>query len=241
MTDANENDLNTLAQFLARKDAPTLPLVDLLVLLGSSLIVTAQVTADAWHSGSVGQILVSGGIGHSTPLLYQSVRQEPSLAEIPVQDRPEADILADILVLRHGVPRSKILIENRSTNCGSNAWECKRVLHDLGRTPQTVALIQDPTMQCRSHASFERAWRGEQSPNFISFAPFVPRVKNGQLIPAGQWPLERFMSLLLGEIPRLLDTGYGPLGADFIEHVEIPLEVLDAHERLTLAFHVGRN
>ena len=38
----------------------------------------------------------------------------------------------------------------------------------------------------------------------------------------------------MGEIPRLLDTqnGYGPNGADYIAHVDIPKAVLDAFEAL---------
>jgi hypothetical protein len=46
--------------------------------------------------------------------------------------------------------------------------------------------------------------------------------------------VERFLSLLLGEIPRLRDdeNGYGPNGKRFIGHVEIPDDVLAAYERL---------
>jgi len=50
----------------------------------------------------------------------------------------------------------------------------------------------------------------------------------------GMWDMERYISLLLGEIPRLTDdeNGYGPNGKDFIAHVEIPLEVKEAFESL---------
>jgi hypothetical protein len=43
----------------------------------------------------------------------------------------------------------------------------------------------------------------------------------------GVWGVERFLSLLLGEIPRLRDApgGYGPRGSGFIDHVDIPEEV----------------
>lgn len=47
----------------------------------------------------------------------------------------------------------------------------------------------------------------------------------------GVWDLDRYLSLLLGEIPRLRDgpSGYGPRGKGFIEHVDIPPEVEEAH------------
>jgi hypothetical protein len=50
----------------------------------------------------------------------------------------------------------------------------------------------------------------------------------------GVWDVDRFMSLLLGEIPRLRDdpSGYGPKGKDFIDHVEIPAEVESAWDRI---------
>lgn len=51
----------------------------------------------------------------------------------------------------------------------------------------------------------------------------------------GVWDVRRFISLLLGEIPRLRDdaTGYGPQGKGFIDHVDIPAEVEEAHGWLT--------
>ena len=50
----------------------------------------------------------------------------------------------------------------------------------------------------------------------------------------GMWDMERYISLLLGEIPRLSDdeNGYGPKGKNFISHVEIPYEVKEAFEGL---------
>lgn len=56
-------------------------------------------------------------------------------------------------------------------------------------------------------------------------------VKNGRLSYErpilGMWDLEKYMSLLMGEIQRLSDNenGYGPKGKNFIEHVEIPAGV----------------
>lgn len=48
------------------------------------------------------------------------------------------------------------------------------------------------------------------------------------------WTMKHYISLLLGEIPRLRDdeNGYGPLGKDFIAHVDIRLEVVSAFDYL---------
>jgi len=44
------------------------------------------------------------------------------------------------------------------------------------------------------------------------------------------WEMERYISLLMGEIPRLTDNeeGYGPLGKNYIVHVDIPQDVEEA-------------
>jgi len=239
-----DRQLMILARFLARRDIElfesdwTLEPIDLIVLLGSSLLASADVAAKAFLSGVGHQLLIAGGVGHSTDFLRAAVRRFSDLDGIEVDGRGEADILADVLALRHGICREGLLIESQSTNCGSNAWEVKSLLQRQGLEPSSILLIQDPTMQRRSHASFERAWRGERSPRFISFAPFVPIVKSGLVEPPGQWDFERFVSLVLGEIPRLMDTadGYGPLGKDFIEHVDIPGDVIAAHSEVALWF-----
>lgn len=48
------------------------------------------------------------------------------------------------------------------------------------------------------------------------------------------WDVDRYVNLLMGEIPRLMDNenGYGPKGKGFIAHVDIPDAVLAAFEEL---------
>ena len=50
----------------------------------------------------------------------------------------------------------------------------------------------------------------------------------------GMWDMDRYVNLLMGEIPRLTDdeNGYGPKGKNFIAHVDIPEEVKEAFEKL---------
>ena len=52
------------------------------------------------------------------------------------------------------------------------------------------------------------------------------------------WEMERCIGLLLGEIPRLRDgaNDYGPLGKDFITHVDIPNEAQKAFDHLRDSF-----
>jgi hypothetical protein len=237
--------LNLIGAFLARRDLPDLDsaslsavsgrtAVDLLVLLGSSVLAAADLAARAFHAGLAREVLVCGGIGHSTPFLTENVAAHPLYRDLPTDGRPEAEILQEVLVRHLGLPAGAVLIEARSTNCGENALEARRVLARQGRSPGSVLLLQDPTMQRRSHASFEQAWRDESGVRFLSFAPFLPRVEasTAGLALAGPearsaWSLERFVSLVMGEVPRLRDDerGYGPRGRGFIPHVALPEEV----------------
>ena len=58
----------------------------------------------------------------------------------------------------------------------------------------------------------------------------------------GMWSMEKYVQLLLGEIARLKDApgGYGPHGADWIAHVDIPDDVLDAYNILRETYEVRR-
>ena len=48
------------------------------------------------------------------------------------------------------------------------------------------------------------------------------------------WPVDRFTSLLMGEIKRLADTpdGYGPNGKNFLAHIDILADVQQAYQYL---------
>lgn len=96
-------------------------------------------------------------------------------------------------------------------------------------------------MQRRTMATFQRVTRDEpHAPRWLSFPGFIPELSqqhNGvDFVPAaeGLWSVERYLSLITGELPRLRDdaTGYGPCGHDFIVHVDIPQDVEQAWQQL---------
>jgi hypothetical protein len=236
-------DLALLGAYLARRDPPGLTAddpVDVLVLCGSAVLPSFDVAAAAVREGAAARIVVTGGIGHSTPYLYAAVAGHPTYADVPTAGRAEAAIIEEILVRHHRVPVSLVSTEEESTHCGQNAELSLRLLASEPEAPRTIAVVQDPTMQRRTHASFEHwaaEWPGADRPAIRSHAPFVPVVDAGG---AGEahgrpsWTLDRFRDLVLGEIRRLTDDadGYGPRGTGFIGHVDIPDAVVAAAERL---------
>ncbi|MFC0622874.1 YdcF family protein [Kribbella deserti] len=110
---------------------------DVLVLLGSAVLASIVITADAYHRGITRHLLISGGIGHSTGHLHHAVRRHyPAIA---TTGRPEAHVIADILHQEYAVPPEAIAVEDRSTNCGENATYSRRITaghgHPLVRPP----------------------------------------------------------------------------------------------------------
>jgi len=231
--------MNLIAAYLARRDVETLSEVraDVLVLCGSAVLGAVESAARALHEQRAPRIVVTGGVGHSTGYLRDAVRQHPRFRDIQTESRSEAAIIADILLEHHGVQASAISLEEQSTNCGENASFTLGLLRRQPQPTRSILLIQDPTMQRRTHACFRRCLRDDPGMVVSSYAPFVPEVTQGDVKgPDGStvWTLRRFTALLLGEMRRLRDAedGYGPKGADFIDHIEIPSDVMDAYRRV---------
>ncbi len=100
------------------------------------------------------------GVGHSTNYLYEAVRQDTRYRMLPVVGRPEAHVLADIAHDYWQIPRSRLVVEDQSTNCGENARFTRTTLENGGIPHRRGIVIQDPTMQRRTMATFARVWQG---------------------------------------------------------------------------------
>ena len=97
-------------------------------------------------------------------------------------------------------------------------------------------------MQRRTFETFSYSWKQQnrdcQFTNWPVFKPKLVMTHAGVKITGAQvpgvWDLDRYISMILGEIKRLHDDefGYGPKGAGFISHVEIPEKVITAWHRL---------
>lgn len=105
----------------------------------------------------------------------------------------------------------------------------------------SIILAQDATMQRRIEAGLRKYVKDMEIISFATYRTTVV-IKKAELgfqeEIHGMWNLERYLTLLMGEIPRLSDNpeGYGPKGKDFIAHVEIPPEVEKAFSELKLHY-----
>jgi hypothetical protein len=240
-------DLEVIGRYLARRDLASLDPADLrrsfdvLVLCGSAVPATVEVAARAVHDGITPTLLVTGGVGHSTPHLADAVSAHPVWHDVPTDGRSEAAVIAEILQRHLGVPQESVVTEEHATNCGENAELSLRILA-VRPGLRSVLLVQDPTMQRRTHASLDHHQRLLGTAlEVVSQAPFVPVVRPdgvGDVEGAPAWTLDRFAALALGEVRRLHDDehGYGPRGAGFLDHLDVPDDVVAAAARVGQAF-----
>lgn len=231
--------INTLGKWLSHNEfaaSPTVADADLIILAGNAVIPTIDAACQLAANTEL-PLLITGGIGHSTTFLYAAIAKHSRYNTIPTTGRAEAAIIKDIATQFWKVPAQKVLTEEKSTNCGENARFIHQLMQQQNIIPTRAIIIQDPTMQLRTEATFKRIWQGDAHiPQWRSWPGFVPALVSDEFQTTfspdekGLWPVERYISLLLGEIPRIRDDaqGYGPQGRDFITHVDIPAEVTHA-------------
>ena len=224
-----------IAAYLALTSVDDAPgRIDLVCLAGNGVLACVD------HATSLARqhdclLLITGGTGHSTPPLMTAIAARLGCPESTLARLGEAELLAKLIAADSLLPSDQIILETRSTNTGENAAFSQAMLEEMGLTPHHVVLVQDPLLQRRTDATFHHVWAGH-STRFFSSPPFTPQL--GTALTAESWTVERYLSLILGEVPRLHDTvdGYGPKGKGFIGHIDIPRDILEDHAVLAQAF-----
>ena len=246
--DGVADDINVLAAYLGPRDVPELTRenlrvrcgmeqADVFVLFGGSILEGGNVLAEAIRAKVARTYAIVGGAGHTTEALRQKARM--LVPDIPVADgATEAEIFS-ACIAREGLEAD--LLEMHSTNCGNNITFLKALLEERRIAADSLILAQDATMERRMVAGL-----GKEMPHAraIAYATYAVRVEAGEeglrvkSLPLGMWDMERYLTLLMGEIPRLEDgpEGYGPRGRGYIAHVDIPDEVLAAWQRLAVRY-----
>jgi hypothetical protein len=236
-------NLNTLADFCAQRDVGALSRdavneaaggsLDVAILFGGSILAGGDLFARVVMDDLAARFMIVGGQGHSTDVLRAAMRRRMSWDDIPGQT--EAMLFDRYLRERYGINAD--LLEHESTNCGSNVRNALALLTARGVPHRRILIIQDASMQRRMDAGFRLYAPAARIVNFAAHRTPVDLI-DGELgfraPPDGMWPLDRYISLLMGEIPRLTDdrNGYGPAGRGFIAHVDVPTEVTRAYASL---------
>jgi hypothetical protein len=206
---------------------------DVMVLFGGSIICGGDELARAMKENIARHYVIVGGAGHTTQTLRDKMR-----ALYPRWDTAglaEADLFNGYLQRRYGFGVG--LLERRSTNCGNNITFLLELLKRENICPRSMILMQDATMQRRMAAGLRKYRPKLTVVNYASYSVSVVCRENKAAYdrePLGMWDIERYCTLLMGEIPRLRDSesGYGPKGKDYIAHEDLPGEVLRAYETI---------
>ena len=240
--------INVLGNFCGKRDIDNLSQaelkckfgiekVDIAILFGGSIIAGGDVLAETMQKQLAKKYMIVGGAGHTTQTLRDTIKSlYPDLNIVNDENLSEAECFARYLNLKYKLTVD--LLETKSTNCGNNITFCLDMLAKNGIAVKSILFIQDSTMQHRMEAGFRKYLADDVK--LINYASYKVEVvvKEGELTFAqdilGMWNLNRYISLLMGEIPRLSDdeNGYGPKGKDFIATVDIPTEVIDAYNKL---------
>jgi uncharacterized SAM-binding protein YcdF (DUF218 family) len=235
--------LNTLVGFCAVRDVGVLSRdavteaaggrVDVAVLFGGSILAGGDLFARAVTDDIAARFMIVGGEGHSTDALRAAMRRRMDWND--VAGETEAALFDRYLRERYGIRVD--LLEHESTNCGSNVRNALGLLTAERVPHRRILIIQDASMQRRMDAGFRFFAPAVRVVNYAAHRTPVELI-DGELgfrsPPDGMWPLDRYVSLLMGEIPRLTDDqdGYGPAGRGFIAHVDVPAEVARAYSAL---------
>ena len=178
---------------------------DCILALGSHDLRVADRAADLYMEGWAPLVIFSGGLGNLTRQVWKE---------------PEADQFAKIAVEK-GVPKTSILIENKSTNTGENILLTQQLLKEKKLNPQTFILVQKPYMERRSYATFKKHWPDKQ---LIVTSPQIPFNK----YPTEEIPLEKVINVMVGDLQRI--KIYPKQGFQIFQ--EIPADIWQAYERL---------
>jgi uncharacterized SAM-binding protein YcdF (DUF218 family) len=182
---------------------------DVILVLCSHDKVVAARGAELFLEGWAPLLIFAGGLGAITRHLWRE---------------PEADQFARIAI-GMGVPKDRILVENRSTNTGENVLFTKQLLAENGLDPQTFIVVQKPYMERRSYATFRKVWPEKQvrvtSPR-RSLDEYLRECSNDELSP------DDVIAIMVGDLQRI--RLYPAKGFQIPQ--EIPDDVWRAYEEL---------
>ena len=185
---------------------------DVILVLCSHDTIVAERGAEVYLQGWAPLLVFSGGLGAITRKIW---------------NEPEAELFARIAIER-GVPKEKILIENKSTNTGENVQFSRQLLAERGIDPRKFILVQKPYMERRTFATFKKNWPEKElivtSPQ-MSMEEYLSRYSNGAL------KLDDIISIMVGDLQRI--RLYPAKGFQIPQ--EIPGDVWDAFSALVQA------
>ena len=125
---------------------------DLILVGGSHDLRVANRAAELYLSSYAPLILFSGGLGTVTKELWTE---------------PEAVKFSKV-ALEKGVPKEKILIEDKAKHTGENVTLSYKLLKEKGINPKSVILVSKPYSERRFYATFKKQWTDKDTLVYVT-------------------------------------------------------------------------
>lgn len=138
------------------------------------------------------------------------------------QTQTEAEKFQDI-ALRLGVPKTKILLEKKTTNVGENIVFVQKLLDEHGLAPKSILVVTKPYMERRAYAAYKKLWRDKQTAITVT----SPQITYDEYF-SDNVPKDVFLNVMVGDLQRIKE--YPKQG--FQIEQKIPKDVWDAYEEL---------
>lgn len=183
---------------------------DLIFVLCSNDIRIAEYACDLFLEDYAPYILFSGGLAHRNDILKTD------------WNIPEADKFTEIAIKR-GIPKDKIITENRAANTGENFTFSFELLKQKGIGHKKIILVQKPFMLRRTYATFAKQWPGEKVDVILTSPPI-----SFQNYPNETITKEVLINTMVGDLQRI--KVYPEKGFQIPQ--DIPDDVWDAFEQL---------
>lgn len=183
---------------------------DLILVLCSHDLRTAEYAADLMLQMYAPLIIFSGGIAHQNDLLATN------------WGMPEAEKFAEIAIER-GVSKEKIFIENEAQNTGDNIVKSFKIIKEKGIKHEKMILVQKPYMLRRAYAVFMKQWPGEK----VDITLAAPEISFEDYAVTKE-EKDNFINIMIGDLQRIKEYP----AMDFQIEQEIPDEVWQAYEEL---------
>ena len=154
-------------------------------------------------------IIFTGGFGRITKELWNMT---------------EAEKFAEI-ALNMGVPRDKIIIENKASNTGENIRNTRNLLKNLNLSPSSFIMVDKPYRERRTYATLKKQW---SEIDFSITSPMYSYEDYCKFYSNGEISKDDFISIMVGDLQRI--DLYGKNGFQIPQN--IPSNVWDAYNKL---------
>lgn len=181
---------------------------DVMLVLGGHDLRVPEYAADLFVRGLVPYVVISGGVAHTDDLLKTDWSET------------EAEKFAEVM-MRCGVPKEKISLENQAKNTGDNFSLSRRLIEGQVGRFQSVLVVTKPYMERRAFATGQKQWPD------IKLVVTSPQISFDQYT-QGAISKDDIINIMMGDLQRI--DVYGRKGFQIPQ--EIPDRVRRAFEEL---------